>query len=217
MNSLIENLTIIGIVLTGLFASIGYFYKNYMERKKVIKHVLYNYLEMREVLEKRYFPEEEIRLAYKEYIEKKGLIAEEQFIQSAFNDVLIKLKEIDINISSDFVKQLRNSLIELSKVDPIFAFHLTNKETAFDIIDNLKDDENTYNQELFKFVLLDLNDDILSISRKVNYLTYLRVKSILNINRIEAVIDFVDSSYGDIFSQLVVEQKALEEYTHQTH
>jgi len=167
MNNLIESISIISIVLASLLASMGYLYRTYIDRKKIIKNVLFNYLELRDTLEKRYMSSDSFQTTVKKYFTAKGINIEEKTLNTILETQISKIKKIDINLNTDDIQRLRNSITELSKVDPIFAYYLNNKERSIELIDNLSVDD-TYNHDLFNVILKDINDDILAIAKKVN-------------------------------------------------
>lgn len=202
MTSTLEYLSILGIILTALFASVGYFYKNYLERKKIIKQVLFYYLDLRNALEKRYVSVDDIFKEYKKYLNEKNFSVSEEMVITLKNTMSLQLNCIKYPLDKDFIQKLKESIDELSKIDPVLAYELSNKDKIFEIIDTSNDVNKLVTDDIYEIIKKDIDSLILHIARKVNYLTYLNVKEIIEFNRIEASIEMMDNKLGKIFNIL---------------
>jgi len=202
LNDILLDLSVLGIVITALFTSFGYFYRNYLERKKTIKQVLFYYLELRDVLEKRYMSTDLFMEKYCEYFKSKGFIVSEEMKEELHKSIIELFGEINFHLDKDFINKFKLSIVELSKIDPILAYELYNKEIIFKLMDLLTQKDKIFSRDLHQYMLTDLNLLTLDISKKVSFLTYLDVKNIIKFNRMEESIKIIDEVYGNFFQNL---------------
>lgn len=131
--------SIIGIFLTALFSSIGYFYKVRSEKKKSIRKTLYLLLEIRYSLSLELISASKVKSNHmsslNEVLLKRGIkLSDHEIDQSnvftpIIDSQLDNIKESKFSdIDDDFITAFEESLSQLSESFPVLAYKLKGKD-----------------------------------------------------------------------------------------
>lgn len=136
---------IIGIFVTGLLASIGFYFRSRLEVKRSARRVLYLLLELRHtILNSLFDPETEAKTFIKDYVtemNRKGVPLKEHHMDGAMKNIIVDsfselLDKVKVDIQSQLLAPLEKSLLSFSEVNPVLAFHLKGKEKLEVLIDH---------------------------------------------------------------------------------
>jgi len=135
-------LGIVGIVLSALLGSVGYFFKVRADRKKSSKNVLYYLLEIRHSLLLNHIDPKEVTKSYLEFLDNwssKNSIGQSPTFPEAFTALIQALMQNSFLaqgsiIDEQLINQFHLALIDLSKDDPILAYRIKGKEKLNSLI-----------------------------------------------------------------------------------
>lgn len=199
---------VVGIVLSALFSSIGYFYKLSIDRKKTTRKVLYLLLEIRSSITKSIFdPTLAADVFINRYIEKlnaRGIklkktdFSQEQltFMADHFKNIITSTK---IDIESRLLKPFEDALFEMSSINPILAFKIRGKEQIENVIAHsqnyqknienyfsvekipvsLRNDLKEQQEAAIKDFCLTLDHDLLMLAKSCSICEYYKCRSVL--------------------------------------
>ncbi|WP_350978360.1 hypothetical protein [Shewanella sp. AC34-MNA-CIBAN-0136] len=161
---IIALISIVGILITAILSSAGYFYRNRFESKKSARKVLYLLLEIRHAINVSLFDVDEVTDQYIEYfvkrLQSKGMLVKKEeiegtlfeMIRSHINNINSAIKT---DISTRLLPQFEDTLMELASVAPVLAYQLRGKEK----IEALVDLTNTYLERIDSELIPTVTED----------------------------------------------------------
>ncbi|EHS1090863.1 hypothetical protein KVQ40_003404 [Vibrio cholerae] len=223
---------IVGITLSAIFSGFGYFFKIRTEKLRTTRQVLFYLLEFRAYVLASSVSPTELYEKYLEqcqkYLDKKkieGIAIPQQnqdLMLGYFSNVI---EQITPKLSESFIIEYEQTIISLSKENPILAFQLRGKDMATKLVslqrvylEQLQQSEIfTSNESLGGFLksqitevhskglneILDLlNQELRTVSKACGFIHYLQIRKITN-NRSKPSSDLDDIGIDELFDGLL--------------
>lgn len=142
-----SSIALVGILITALFSSIGYFYTNLTRGRKSSKKVLYLLLEIRHAIRVSILDPKVITEKYWDYYCKKLNLAGMELNRNevpqiewnlAFESFQKNIESQKTNIQERLLIPYENSLLNMAELSPVLAYQLKGKEKLEDSIENIR-------------------------------------------------------------------------------
>lgn len=195
------------IIYAIVFAVFIYIVLKIKNRKKreYKKEIIDSLLELRYVAELKVLPLDSIKSKFYDYIKGRKLELDEfqsKRVEEEFSDMFAGF-EPELPVA--FEEQLKLQLSNLSKVDLKSKENIQNKKSIFEVVEILQKEKSrvVLSKADYQYILLDIDDLLIKLSKEVGLFSYLRVKfnSKQGENRLEEKFDFIFENFYIGFEQ----------------